>query len=50
MLRRNCLVKLLLKEMKKVRLKWQEDEEENVRSYWTILRKLEDTVTWTGTH
>ena len=39
-LRRNCL----LKQVKEGRWKWQEDEEEDVRSYWMILRTGEDIL------
>jgi hypothetical protein len=34
----------LLKERYKGEKKWQEDEEEDVRSYWMTVRKGEDTL------
>jgi hypothetical protein len=34
----------LLKERYKGGWKWQEDKEEDVRSNWTTLRKVEDTL------
>jgi hypothetical protein len=33
---------MLLKERFKVGYKWQDDEEEDVSSYWMILRQHED--------
>ena len=43
-LRRNCLLKQVIEGKKKGRWKWQEDEEEDVRSYWMTLRTGEDTL------
>ena len=37
-LRRNCLLKQVIEGKIKGRWKWQEDEEEDVRSYWMTLR------------
>ena len=37
-LRRNCLLKQVVEGKIKGRWKWQEDEEEDVRSYWMTLR------------
>jgi hypothetical protein len=34
---------LLLKEIYRHGYKWREDEEEDVSSYWTTIRKREDT-------
>ena len=36
--------------MKDRRKKWQEDEEEEVSSYWMTLRKQEDTGNWKRKH
>jgi len=30
--------------------KWQQEEDEDVSNYWTILRELEDTVNWKRAH
>jgi hypothetical protein len=35
---------VLLEEIYKEGKKWQEDEEEDLRSYWMIFRKGEDTL------
>ena len=43
-LRRNCLLKQVIEGKIKGRWKWQEDEEEDVRSYWMTLRTGEDTL------
>ena len=43
-LRRNCLLQQVIEGKIKGGKKWQEDEEEDVVSYWMILRKGEDTV------
>ena len=43
-LRRNCLLKQAIEGNIRERWKWQEDEEEDVRSYWMTLRTGEDTV------
>ena len=43
-LRRNCLLKQVIEGNIKGRWKWQEDEEEDVRSYWMILRIGEDIL------
>ena len=42
-LRRNCLLKQVIEGKIRGRWKWQEDEEEDVRSYWMTLRTGEDT-------
>ena len=43
-LRRNCLLKQVIEGKKRGRWKWQEDEEEDVRSYWMTLRTREDIL------
>ena len=43
-LRRNCLLKQVIKGKIMGGWKWQEDEEEDVGSYWMTLRKGEDTL------
>ena len=43
-LRRNCLLKQVIEGKIKRRWKWQEDEEEDVRSCWMTLRTGEDTL------
>ena len=43
-LRRNCLLKQVIEGKIKGRWKWQNYEEEDVRSYWMTLRTGEDTV------
>ena len=43
-LRRNCLLKHVIKGKIRGRWKWQEDEEEDVRSYWMTLRTGEDIL------
>jgi len=50
-LRRNCLLQQVIEEKIKEwgrgrgeRQKWQEEEEEDVESYWMTLRKGEDTL------
>ena len=43
-LRRNYLLKLVIEGKIKGRWKWQEDEEEDVRSYWMTLRTGDDTL------
>ena len=43
-LRRNCLLQQIIEGMIKGGWKWQEDEEEDVESYWVNLRKGEDTL------
>ena len=45
-LRRNCLLKQVIKGNIRGRWKWQEDEEEDVRSYWITLRTGEDILIW----
>ena len=45
-LRRNCLLQQVIEGKIKGQIKWQEDEEEGVRSYWMTLRTGEDTVNW----
>ena len=45
-LRRNCLLQRVIEGKIKGRQKWQEDEEEDVGSYWMTLRKGEDTLIW----
>ena len=46
-LRRNCLLQQVIeRKMKEGGWSWQEDEEEDVGSYWMTLRKGEDTVIW----
>ena len=45
-LRRNCLLKQVIEGKIKGRWKWQEDEEEDVRSYWMTLRTGEDILIW----
>ena len=47
--RRNCLLKHFA-EGKMEGYKWQKDEVEDVSNYWTILRKLEDTLNWNRAH
>ena len=42
---RNCLLKQVIEgKIKGKEWKWQEDEEEDVRSYWMTLRTGEDTL------
>jgi len=41
---RNCLLKQVIEGNIRGRLKLQEDEEENVRSYWTTLRTGENIL------
>jgi len=43
-LRRNCLLKQVIEGKIKGVWKWQEDEEEYVRSYWMNLRTGEDIL------
>ena len=43
-LRRNCLLLRIIEGNIKGGYKWQEDEEEDVSSYWMTLRKGEDTL------
>ena len=43
-LRRNCLLKQVIER----KIKWQVDEEEDVRSYWMTLRTGEDILIWRG--
>ena len=43
-LRRNCLLKQVIEGKIKGGWKWQEDEEEDVRSYWMTLRTGEDIL------
>ena len=43
-LRRNCLLKQVIEGKIKWGWKWQEDEEEDVRSCWMILGTGEDTL------
>jgi len=43
-LRRNCLLKQVIEGKIKGRWKWQNYEEEDVRSYWMTLRTGEDTL------
>ena len=43
-LRRNCLLKQVIEGKIMGKWKWQEDEEEDVRSYWMTLRTGEDTL------
>ena len=45
-LRRNCLLKQVIEGKIKDRWMWQEDGEEDVRSYWMTLRTGEDTLIW----
>jgi hypothetical protein len=49
-LRRNWLLKILLEERWRNEYKWQEDKEEDISSYWMILRKRQDTRTETGSN
>ena len=41
---RNCVLKQAIEGKIRGRWKWQEDEEEDVRSFWMTLRTGEDTV------
>jgi len=43
-LRGNCLLKQVIEGKIKGEMKWQEDEEEDVGSYWMTLRTGEDTL------
>jgi len=43
-LRGNCLLKQVIEGKIKGEMKWQEDEEEDVGSYWMALRTGEDTL------
>jgi len=43
---RKCLLKRVIEGKIKGGIKWQEDEEEDVGSYWITLRKGEDTLIW----
>jgi len=46
-LRRNCLLQRVIEgKIKGGGYKWQEDDDEDVESYWTTLRKGEDTLIW----
>jgi len=45
-LRRNCLLQRVIEGKIQGGKKWQEDEEEDVGSYWMTLRKREDTLIW----
>ena len=45
-LRRNCLLKQVIEGKIKRRWKWQEDEEEDVRSCWMTLRTGDDILIW----
>jgi len=45
-LRRNCLLKHAIEWKIQGRVKWREDEAEEVSSYWTSLRKRVDTINW----
>jgi hypothetical protein len=45
-LHRNCLLKRVIEAKIQGGYKWQEDEEEDVESYWMTLRKGEDTLIW----
>jgi len=42
-LRRNCFLKRVVDGVIKAKIKGEEDEEEDVRSYWMILKKREET-------
>jgi len=42
-LRRNCFLKRVIDGMIKAKIKGQEDEEDDVSSYWMILRKRGET-------
>jgi hypothetical protein len=45
-LRRNCLLKHIIEGKIEGRVEWREGEEKEVSSYWTTLRKPEDTRNW----
>ena len=45
-LRRKCLLKQVIEGKITGKWKWQEDEEEDVRSYWMTLRTGEDILIW----
>jgi hypothetical protein len=49
-LRRNCLLKRVLKERQKEEQKWWEDTEEDVSSYGKNLRKEVETGNWHTRH
>ena len=45
-LRRNCPLQQVIEGKIKNGYKWQEDDEEDVGSYWMTLRKKEDALIW----
>ena len=48
--RRNCLLKHAIDGHIDGRMKWREDDEEDLSSYWITFRKREGTVNWKRQH
>jgi hypothetical protein len=49
-LRRNCFLQRVIEGKIKREYKWQEDEEEDIGSYWMTIGRGEETLIWRRKH